>query len=179
MSKNLTEFNNRSLATKAKNYLKVCLICKEQFFMAKNQKYCSPQCKGKVQYVNGSSSTENQYQKINGNWKKYSQRLLYFGGRRRDKLTWQIIFDKIKEQNYKCALSGVDLTCYLEKGKKIHTNASVDRIVAGGPYTKDNIQIVCSSLNKWRADQSIDDFVDWCKKVVDYHNLINKQTTFI
>lgn len=167
MSKNQTK---RSRASTKKLYKRPCRNCGLITVMSKSQHFCTPECKGRYKYTSKKVTTESQYEKINGNWKKYCQRLLYFGGRRRDKLTWQIIFDKIKEQNYKCALSGVDLTCYLEKGKKINTNASIDRIVAGGDYTKDNIQIVCRALNYWRADQTISEFIDWCKKVVDYNN---------
>lgn len=169
MSKNQTEFNNRQKATTAKVYLKECPICFDLVKMAKNQKYCSVKCKGKVQYVSGKKSTENQYEKISGNWKKYCQRLLYFGGRKRDQLTWQIIFDKIKEQDFKCALTGVELTCQLEKGVSCKTNASIDRIEAGGSYTVANIQIVCRAVNSWRSNLSVDEFIDWCKKVSIYN----------
>jgi hypothetical protein len=76
---------------------------------------------------------------------------------------------KLQEQDFKCALSGVQLTCDLSKGVVSQTNASVDRIVAGGPYTEDNIQMVCRALNQWRADTSVVDFVAWCRKVVEYN----------
>lgn len=75
---------------------------------------------------------------------------------------------QLKKQDYRCALSGVQLTCELRVGKRFLTNASVDRIEAGGPYTPDNIQLVCRALNSWRSDLTVDEFVDWCRKVVEH-----------
>ena len=132
-------------------------------------KFCSDPCRGKWKYITGEQSTENQYRKISGNWARYCARLLYYGGRKRDKLTRQILLDKLEAQDYKCALTGVSLTCDLILGEDSLTNASVDRIVAGGPYTADNIQMVCKAVNQWRGAIPIDEFVEWCRRVVDHH----------
>ena len=156
---------------------KVCAVCSNSFIpKSGSHKFCSAQCKNKWKYVSGEVTTESQYKKISGNWSRYASRLLYFSGRKRDNLSREDILDKLKEQNYKCALSGVDLTCNLEKGNIFKTNASIDRIEAGGPYTKDNIQIVCRALNSWRADLTVDDFIEWCRKVVSYADK-NKEDT--
>jgi hypothetical protein len=80
----------------------------------------------------------------------------------------------LEEQGYKCALTGVELTCILEKGTVCKTNASIDRIDPKGPYTKDNVQLVCAAINKLRVDMSVDDFINWCKKVSDH--ALRKQT---
>ena len=77
---------------------------------------------------------------------------------------------QLEKQDFKCALSGVPLTCKLEKGVSCPTNASVDRIVAGGPYTADNIQMVCRALNAWRSDTTVTDFVEWCRLVVKFND---------
>ena len=95
---------------------------------------------------------------------------MYYGGRKRDKLSRDIILAQLEKQGYKCALSGVPLTCELQIGKRTKTNASIDRIEAGGAYTADNIQMVCRALNSWRADTAIPDFVNWCRKVVEHHD---------
>lgn len=149
---------------------KICAVCNAVFTPKSGvNKFCSAQCKGKWPYVTGKGATENQYRKISGNWQRYCSRLLYYGGRKRDKLTAEILLNKLATQQYKCALSGVLLTCDLSKGVVSQTNASVDRIVAGGPYTEDNIQMVCRALNHWRADTPIEDFVAWCRKVVSHN----------
>ncbi len=76
---------------------------------------------------------------------------------------------KLESQNYRCALSGIPLTCNLEKGVRFPFNASVDRIEAGGPYVKENIQLVCKSLNSFRVDTSVTDFIAICTAVADYN----------
>lgn len=172
MSKNLTEFENRSKATYAKIYVKICRVCGKEYLMAKNQKFCSVKCKGKVKYINGKAATENQYEKISGNWTRYCSRLLYYGDRKRDKLTRELILKQLEKQNYKCALSGVDLTCNLEKGIICKTNATIDRIQAGGSYTSDNIQIVCGALNGFRSNTPVEEFINWCALVAKHNNKI-------
>lgn len=146
--------------------LKVCLSCKKEFKPKSGvQKFCSTPCRGRWKYIAGTCSTENQYKEISGNWVRYLARLQYCSGRKRDELTTEILLKKLKAQNYRCALSGVEMTCSLEVGKKFPYNVSVDRIQAGGPYSEDNIQLVCRVLNSWRSDTDLPFFIDMCKKV--------------
>lgn len=150
---------------------KICVVCGTSFTPKSGiHKFCSAQCKGKWPYITGQSSTENQYAEISGNWDRYLARLLYYNGRKRDKLTKEILLSQLQKQNYRCALTGVPLTCQLEKGTVVRTNASVDRIIAGGPYEANNIQLVCRAINFWRCNTPLSEFVDWCRKVVSYHD---------
>lgn len=169
MSKNNAEFQNRSHASRLVIYKRACRECGQEVLMKKNQHFCTPQCKGKYQYSSKKVTTDKQYAKINGNWRKYCQRLLYYGGRKRSELTWEKILRKLEQQEFKCALTGVPLTCQLQKGIICKTNASIDRIIPGGPYTEDNIQMVCRAVNYWRSDLTVEEFVSWCNKVVDYN----------
>lgn len=169
MSKNLTK-DKRSRASTKKFYERACRECGVVIIMSKAQHYCSPQCKGKHKYSTQKVTTETQYEHITGNWKRYVSRLLYFGGRKRDQLTQEILLKKLEAQDYKCALTGLPLTCVLQKGVVTKTNASIDRIIPGGPYTEDNIQIVCRAVNSWRADLTVDEFIDWCSKVVKHNS---------
>ena len=149
---------------------KNCAVCKTEFLPRSGvHKFCSTSCKGKWKYITGTESTENQYNKISGNWKRYASRLLYYGGRKRDALSVEIVLAQLEKQNFKCALTGRDLTCYLEKGKVTKTNASIDRIVAGGSYTADNIQLVCRAVNGFRSNTSVEEFIDWCKAVAEHN----------
>ncbi len=148
---------------------KTCPVCGGVFTPKSGvHKFCSPQCKGEWKYIDESVTTESQYAAINGDWARYASRLLYSAGRKRDGLTREIILQKLAAQDYKCALSGMPLTCYLEKGKKSRTNASVDRITPGAAYTADNIQIVCNAVNMWRSDLTVEEFVSWCRHVVNH-----------
>lgn len=167
----MAKFNGVSFHKVSKVKDKTCLVCNKAFTPKSGiNKFCSKSCKGKWKYITGQVSTEAQYKEISNNWRRYLSRLLYFNGRKRDKIDVNILLSLLKKQNYKCAISGVPLTCLLSKGKKFSTNVSVDRIIPGGPYTEDNIQLVCRALNSWRADLTVDEFTDWCKKVVDYQS---------
>lgn len=168
MSKKQAEFEARQKASRNKIYLRPCKICGLEIMMAKNQKYCSAKCKGKVQYFSGKKSTEEQYKEISGNWPKYLQKLLYFHGRHKNGLTLNDLLSILENQNFKCALSGEQLTCLREKGKQFWTNASIDRIQAGGAYNKQNIQLVCRALNGLRRDMNVDQFILWCQKVAEW-----------
>jgi hypothetical protein len=147
---------------------KSCLVCNAAFTPKSGcHKFCSSECKGKWQYITGRSSTENQYTAISGNWKRYFSRLV--GKKYRKDITVDQLLELLESQNGKCALSGIDLTCQLEVGVKFKTNASIDRIEAGGPYIKDNVQLVCSALNSWRSDTNLQEFIWWCKQVAKTH----------
>jgi hypothetical protein len=71
-----------------------------------------------------------------------------------------------ESQGWKCALSGVPMTA---NKKKSPTNISIDRIEAGGPYTIDNIRLVCCALNSWRGDTPTAEFVRFCTLVSEHH----------
>ena len=150
---------------------KPCAVCGLVFKPRSGvHKFCSPECKGKHQYTSGRVTTKSQYETISGNWKRYCSRLLYAAGKKRSELSVEDILDLLEKQKYKCALSGLDLTCQLEKGKKFPHNVSIDRIKAGGPYTKDNIQLVCRAVNHWRADTDLTDFIEICRAVVNHQD---------
>ena len=149
---------------------KTCPICSTEFTpTGGHHRFCSTPCRGKWKYVTGQHSTANQYKKISGNWERYCARLLYYGGRRRDKLTRDIIMAQLIRQDYRCAITGRLLTCALEVGTKCRTNATVDRIAAGGAYTADNIQLVCRAINSFRNNTPLPEFVDWCRAVVNHY----------
>ena len=158
-------WNHDSADWKAKD----CVVCGTPFKPKSGaHKFCSNPCKGKWQYLSGKVSTETQYKTIPGNWKRYLQRLA--AQKKREDLDADILLKLLESQDYKCALSGIPLTCELKLGVKSNTNASIDRIEAGGAYTEDNIQLVCVSLNRWRADTSIEDFVAICREVVKHQD---------
>lgn len=149
---------------------KQCKICGDTFKPKSGQHvFCTEKCKGKWQYVSGRMSTENQYKSISGDWRRYFARLVN-RSHQRENITIEDCLELLEKQDGVCALSGIELTCQLEKGKKFKTNASLDRIKAGLPYTKDNIQIVCAALNVWRSDTDLDEFIWYCKRVAEHHD---------
>lgn len=147
---------------------KNCRVCGGEFVpKSGNQVFCSTPCKRKHYREVGSETTARQYALISGDWVKYFGRLCTRAFRR-DLLTKHDCVAILEAQNYRCALTGVELTCRLEKGVICKTNASIDRIDPKGLYTKDNVHLVCAAVNKFRIDLPLDEFVDWCKKVAQH-----------
>jgi hypothetical protein len=75
-------------------------------------------------------------------------------------------------QEGRCALSGVLMT--FSAGSKAFPRAnrcamSVDRIDSGANYTRDNIQLLCWTVNAMKSAMSDDEFRFWCAQVV-LHN---------
>lgn len=147
---------------------KRCVVCGIEFIPKSGvNKFCSESCRGRWKYINGNASTEQQYQKISGSWERYFSRLQSKKDRR-DQISVSELLILYRQQQGRCALSGVEMTCLLEKGKRIWTNASIDRIEAGGLYTLSNIQLVCTAVNLFRCDIPISQFVEWCRLVSNY-----------
>lgn len=118
--------------------------------------------------MNGTVTNETQYKNISGSWSRYFDRLL--GKGRRDVLSRTDLLELLEKQKGLCALSGIPLTCTLEVGKRFHTNASIDRIEAGGTYAPINIQLVCSALNGFRRDVSLNEFIWFCTQVAEHQH---------
>lgn len=71
------------------------------------------------------------------------------------------------KQDRKCALTGVPI--YFGRSHKNETTASLDRIDSKKHYCKSNIQWVHKTINKIKWDYTMDEFIDWCKKVAEYN----------
>lgn len=146
-----------------------CVRCGE-LFEPKNSvhKFCSDTCKGRWKYETGNVTTESQYEQISGNWSRYFSRLVQLWGRKNDGLTKEDLLELLEEQDGRCALTGVELTCKLEKGVNCRMNASIDRIVAGGPYIKENCRLVCKVTNMMRLDMEDKELIYWCKRIIEH-----------
>lgn len=83
-------------------------------------------------------------------------------------ITVQDLIDCWEKQKGLCALSGILMKHSIYSGK-IETNVSVDRIDSNIGYTKDNIQLVCSCINKMKSTLSVEQFIDICNKIVKYN----------
>ena len=149
---------------------KACAVCGTEFTPRSGvHKFCTEACKGKWPYITGVMSTENQYRLISGNWRKYYLRLLQAHSRKSDGLTVEYLLGLHEKQAGLCALSDMQMTCELVKGTVCYTNASIDRIEAGGPYAPGNVQLVCRHANSWRGIMPIDVFVSVCRAVAAKH----------
>lgn len=133
-----------------------CIVCSKEF-MTHHPKYlcCSAQC-GKI------NKSNKKYIRLSGNWNLYFKHLL---SKKKGDLTAEQLVELLYRQNGKCALSGERLTCKKVRGLYIKTNASIDRIIAGGEYNIDNVQLVCRAINSFRHNLTVREFIRWCKKV--------------
>ena len=158
--------DKRAGRTIPKTTKRVCPECSEEFLTVPQGKFCSEECKGKFKYTSKRCTSDKQYQYISGNWSKYLSRLLNAKPERAS-LSVEDLLSKLEEQSYLCALTGVELTCTLKAGTIFKTNASIDRLEAGGPYIASNIQLVCSAVNSFRGSLSVSEFIWWCRKVTE------------
>lgn len=83
-----------------------------------------------------------------------------------------------KAQNGKCAISGLDMTYELEKGRT-YTNVSIDQISPSVGYTVDNIQLVCMAVNQLKSDLDIDTVLLLCSAILNSNKSNNKNKIYI
>lgn len=121
--------------------------------------------------VDGRKSSRANYRSDNGCWTGYkgiSGR--EWGGFRRSaearsisfEVTIEEAWELYKEQNGKCALTGIPVE-FTNGGT--HKTASLDRIDSSKPYTIDNVQWVHKDVNLMKRDFSQDYFFKLCKKI--------------
>ena len=108
-------------------------------------------------------------------WYTWSKRAADNANRRVSKVsktsgvTTKVILDLLAGQDYKCALSGLDLE---------PNNAQLDHIVPsklGGPHTPDNVQILHESVNRAKSAMLEEEFVALCHAVVAHTKKKNRK----
>lgn len=83
-------------------------------------------------------------------------------------ITIEDAWEKFKEQDGKCALSGISLSLKATKGNYKEKTASLDRIDSSKGYIEGNIQWVHKTLNAMKRDFSDECFIEFCELVTDY-----------
>ena len=79
------------------------------------------------------------------------------------------LYELWNKQNGKCALSGIDMTTNSYVGR-VSTNISIDKIDPTKGYTKSNIQLVCSATNMMKGSLTMNEFIFFCKSILEQHN---------
>lgn len=79
-------------------------------------------------------------------------------------ITKRELYNVMKKQNRKCALSGEDLSDW--------DIASPDRIDSNKGYIPGNVQWVLPRLNMMKHTLTMTDFLSWCLKVVTHNGLV-------
>lgn len=80
-------------------------------------------------------------------------------------LSWEELCEVWDDQEAVCALSGVLMTHKKGDGHQ-ELNATIDRVDGSGPYTKDNVQLVCHRANLIKHTMTEDDLYWWCRNIV-------------
>lgn len=94
-------------------------------------------------------------------------------------LSKEYLWELFLKQNRKCALTGLEIWFGISNkekrfGKKEQT-ASIDRIDSNGGYVENNVQWVHKDINNIKQDYTVDEFVNYCKLVVEnYEKFIKK-----
>ena len=79
----------------------------------------------------------------------------------------------IIKQNFKCNLSGLDISLPITSNEFLldrEWTASIDRIDSEKEYTKNNIQFVHKDINKMKMDLNEKLFIDYCKQIAKHHS---------
>lgn len=82
------------------------------------------------------------------------------------KYAWELFLS----QNRKCKLSGIPLM-FSKKCWGNDTTASLDRIDSTLGYVKGNVQWVHKNVNMMKQEYTMENFLDWCKKIVEHNKL--------
>ena len=89
-------------------------------------------------------------------------------------LTLDFLMELYNKQNGLCALSGIIMESNggnIHKKNKINPHIiSIDRIDNNKGYTKDNVQLVCGIVNRMRNELSIEQFILYCERIIQYAN---------
>jgi len=139
---------------------KLCPACEEKFYTKLHyQVYCSKDC-------HASGQVSRSYKMLNDNPEKYFQHALYKKGR--ELLTVDFMLEVLERQEGRCAISGQKLTFIKIPGNgRVHTNAAIDQIVAGGGYTEDNVQLLCDTVNRMKSDMTETELKFWCRAILE------------
>jgi hypothetical protein len=78
-------------------------------------------------------------------------------------LTYDFLLDLLKKQEYKCAITKLELT---NTNNYEYKTISIDRINSNFGYTKNNVHLVCWVVNQMKNDMSFGDFINWCNIIV-------------
>lgn len=86
---------------------------------------------------------------------------------RKETLSLDFLVDLYFSQDGKCALSGVQMT-HIQGSGRIPTNISIDRLDNNLGYTPTNVQLVCHRVNLMRNENTYEELLDWCDKILNY-----------
>lgn len=82
-------------------------------------------------------------------------------------ITLEYIMNLLKDQNYKCKLSGLEIEMRKQWYGNVNQTASLDRIDNNKGYIKGNVQWLHKDINNMKHTHSETYFLELCKLIVD------------
>ena len=81
--------------------------------------------------------------------------------------TWKDVIEKFGENTF-CYLSGIEINLYKDE---YHLDHIIPRS-KGGNNSLDNLGILYKDVNIMKSDLTIDELLDWCKKILEFNGFI-------
>ena len=106
--------------------------------------------------------------RINGIKARCIKKNMYFD----ENINIDFLINLYNNQNGLCAISGIKMTHYHNKGR-CFTNLSIDRLDNTKGYLIDNIQLVCMAVNQMKSDLNEEELVYFCKNIIENHEKKN------
>lgn len=154
---------------------KSCKWCGLHFEATGKQKLCSSECSALL----SSFSKTDEYSPFRDMLASAKRRSAKAG--KICTLTLQDVKNLWLKQDGCCAYTGEKLSLGgLRSVRRLrgYTTASLDRIDSVGSYTVENVQIVHVAINFMKHELSHDDFLLWCRKVVDNLSWLKSLTDY-
>lgn len=89
-------------------------------------------------------------------------------------LTVEYLEELYNKQEGKCAYSGIQMEFAKWGSGRKHYSVSLDQIVPGGGYTRDNVALVCWVVNSGKSNMSLNEYVAVCKSIACHCDVIAK-----
>jgi hypothetical protein len=84
-------------------------------------------------------------------------------------LDLQYLIDLWKKQKGKCAITGIVMEHKRNPRQHNLYNGSLDRINSAAGYLKGNVQWLCWMVNRMKGENSLEELLSICKKIIDYN----------
>ena len=140
---------------------KVCGVAKPASdYIDSNASTCR-ECLARRATLHKGASREKFLRALHSNARSSCKRT----GRAEYHLTLEDVEGLWRSQGGRCALSGVYMTHHRDGEGHVDLNASLDRILPSGPYTRDNVRLVCQRVNLMRHTLREPEFWWWVKNL--------------
>lgn len=152
----------QSYSTKRKysgQYDKTCQFCFKSFKGGPNKSFCSDDCLMNKDNSENSAKKSLFYVHFKNIIKDANKRKIQVS------VSEEYLLKLIEEQNFKCALTGLDI--YFGPDKK--RTASLDRIDSSIGYIEGNLQWVHKHINISKQYFSQEYYIEMCKNVAKYN----------